>query len=567
MILRAIRWKNLLSTGNDWISIPLDQHTTTLIVGKNGHGKSQLLDAMCFVLFGKPFRKINKAQLVNSINKKNLVVELIFDVGNITYIIKRGIKPNVFEIYKNGQLIPQTASTDDYQDILERDIISVDFKTFCQVNILGSAIYTPFMELKADQRRKVVEDLLDGQIYSKMSVIAKIQLKQVQEQVQLISGDIKVLNHQIETQQKLIDQQKSMTTVSLSQFQDQIDQIDKQQISLTDQIDEINSSIAGVDQEINDLPVPLSKAEQASYQIESEITSINSKIARTQSSQVETTCSKCGQGIEHNHNFEADKQNAIADLNQQLAKFEQRKVKINQIIEKGSQLQKSRTTFISQKDQAKYTFNSNITTRENHVNQINEIQQVTDNKQDLLQLEQFKLNLAQATTSFDQLHDDSIVLKQCIVLLADDGLKAQLVNKYIPIINKSINQYLEKMDLFVSFEIDSQFNETIKSRHRDSFSYASFSEGEKLRIDLAILFTWRHIARIKNSTSSNLLILDEVLDGSLDEAGIEDFIKILHAAVDADNTIIISHRDSIVDSFENVILATKNGNFTEYVVN
>lgn len=563
----AIRWKNLLSTGNDWIQLKLDDRPMTLIIGKNGHGKSQLLDAICFGLFNQAFRNINKNQLVNTINKKQLIVEIVLESHNSKYVIRRGIKPNIFEIIKDGSILEQGA---DHQLMLEKDILSIDYKTFCQVNVLGSASYTPFMLLKSDQRRKVVEELLDGQIYGKMLLIAKAKHKQMQSEFQQLSADIDINKHKIQTQQTLISKQLELKENYISQQKSEINKLVVTETVLSKQLDSKIIDLTTQSNKLISFDVNIEAAGLMVIDYNNQLQVLKYQKSQLKLNEVTDICSECGQLVDQDHLKAQHKlyHQHISTILNQIDQLNTRVVKLNEVISTSNTLTKSMTDT-----------KNNINNLQQQIQNISvQIDNITKNiktspyttidvTHEQLDLNKFNQQLHKSTNDYNKVSKDLEINKQCINLLADDGLKAQLIDKYIPIINQSINNFLEKMDLFVSFELNSQFEETIKSRYRDTFSYGSFSEGEKLRIDLAILFTWRYIAKLKNSASSNLLIMDEVLDSSLDDSGVDDFIEIIKNTVDNENTIVISHKQSIVDNFDYVITAEKDGLFTSYTSN
>lgn len=572
MILHSIRFKNLLQVGNDWAKFNLDSKPMQLIIGKNGTGKSTILDAICFVLYGKPFRKINKPQLVNSINRKNCVVDIAFSNAGHKYMVRRGIKPSIFEIYKDGVIIDQSSAAVDYQEVLEKEIIGCNFKTFCQVNILGSASYVAFMKLPAAHRREVVEDLLDSQVYSTMLVLAKSEYKQLQVQISESLTQLQIARNQVDSQVKLIDRFSQDFSSISSQINQSIDKANQELVKLTD-----NHFV--LKNKYDNLVEQLSALAKDPQKVQSFLNATNQKIqisqmlmqsAKKESDQIINgeNCTVCKQVItaEHKHH--------ISEL------FEQKiqQIEIDQV-DQNNRLEKIQSLWdqIVQVTDAANLVNSEIKTNQRLIDQVsqnlNHLQSQLSNipvdvsvEKDQADLQVMQADLQKATDLYDQYNREAQILKNCMTHLADDGIKAVIVNKYIPRINQMINDNLEKLDTFIQFELDEQFNETIKSRYRDVFTYDSFSEGQKLRIDLAILFTWREIAKQRNSVSSNILVMDEILDRSLDDDGVEQFLHMLGKIANTQNTIIISHKNAVVDQFTDIIIAETKSNFTEYRV-
>ena len=565
----AIRFKNFLSSGDSFSVINLTRSPLTLIRGRNGAGKSTLIDAICFALYGKPFRKINKPQLVNSVNKKNCVVELGFSIGSNKYTVRRGIKPNLFEIYKNKELLPEDPSVGDYQKQLD-SILEMTYKTFCQVNIIGKASYVPFMSLTAASRREVVEDLLDSQVYGVMLGLAKTEQTEINRRIKDLDADKRVVEAKIEAQEKLIARSNA----------DKSTQIQEKKNSLTEIVEErakyVDASVKGKIAKQKALEeYNLVKDDQLAVdivEVKSQILSLTNEI-RSSSALWMTIehmkhCPQCAQEVESSHKDfiyrktdektqglkikKLEYEGKLPELLHKQKLSNEKAEKFNDITVKLSGV----TTKISMLDQQIARLQKEL-----------EILQVVAPEVNIDQeeLEDLRNNLIITETKYNDAVKELGVIKKTIALLGDDGIKASLIKKYIPIINKYINEYLEKMDLFVQFELDEQFNETIKSRYRDIFSYDSFSEGEKARIDIAILLTWRKIARVRNSTSTNIIVFDETMDGSMDSTGSDDFLKLLQIS-DAQNTFIISHNQTVIDGFDDVIVAEKVGNFTEYTI-
>ena len=564
IIFKKIRWQNFLSTGNVFTEINLNENNTTLIVGENGAGKSTMLDALSYALFGKAFRKINKPQLINSITQKGMLVEVEFSIGSNNYKISRGIKPTIFEVYQNGILLNQSAESKDYQEILEKQIIKVNHKSFSQVVVLGSATFQPFMQLPTGQRREVIEDLLDLQIFTTMNVLLKDKISKNNEDVSKNS-----------TSRKLVEQKIKLITEHLSEMQSNNEQlidekksrIEETNILINDLNDEYwkyENKRKDLEESIEDEPKiskRINQISQLKHQIEAKRALISDDIKFFKKHE---NCPTCTQSISSDFrektvsdkNIETEKINvALVDLDKQ---YEETNARLNQIIEVHMDINNNRMEI----QRVKTKTNSLIEYRNTLEEEIKNISKKTfiqnDNKIGDLEKE-----LNDIKNAFNELSEDKLILSAAASLLKDGGIKSRIIKQYVPVINKLINKYLSSMDFFVQFELNEEFNETIKSRFRDEFSYASFSEGEKMRINLAILFTWRAVAKLRNSISTNLLIMDEVFDSSLDSNGTEEFLKIIISLTSDTNTFIISHKtDQLYDKFSKVIKFEKNKNFS-----
>lgn len=564
---KTIRYKNLLSTGNSFTEIALNKNNTTLIVGENGAGKSTILDALSFALYNKPFRKVNKPQLLNSINKKDLIVELEFDIGSSMYKIIRGFRPTIFEVYQNNKMLNQDAASRDYQEILEKQILKLNHKSFCQVVVLGSASFVPFMQLIPVHRREIIEDLLDIQIFSTMNSLLKekignnnTKLLEIDYQYDLTSEKIKMQHEHIMALQKNNDEQIEKLKVDLKQYMEKIN-AEKKEIEKIDlEIENANAGIQDQDQ-VNKKSKKLQVLE----------TQLNDKLAKLQN-EIEffnshDNCPTCKQGIDDTFKCEtvSVKQNQLEETNAGVEQLRQEILNIQDRIQTIANISSQITSFNIEKITHSNSITGLIQQCKKAAKDIEEFQKKT---------EEFVINddkMKELETSIDQLTEQKSELSKdkeayniASIILKDNGIKARIIKQYIPVINKLINKYLSAMDFFVQFELDENFDETIKSRFRDEFSYASFSEGEKMRINLAILFTWRAIAKLRNSASTNLLIMDEVLDGSLDSNGTDEFLKILNNLTQDTNTFIISHKvDQLVDKFSNVLKFAKIKNFSQ----
>lgn len=563
---KAIRWKNLLSTGNVFTEIVFDQHKTTLIVGENGAGKSTILDALCFGLYGKPFRKVNKNQLINTVNGKGAVVELEFLIGRKEYKIVRGIKPNTFEIYSDGQMIDQHADAKAYQEMLENQILKLNYKSFAQIVILGSASFVPFMQLPTAHRRDIVEDLLDIQIFSTMNSILKD--KTAYNRIKTTDADYKVKSNadKIEMHKKHVESLRQNNDELIKQKQDQLEKVNGDIKAANTQVAAISNEIEALSSSISDqdkLKKKLSAIQDVARKVDSRLDRIKKDIAFFET---HDDCPTCRQGIEHEH-----KSTILEKNNSQIDEIEQGKQQIvaelDSINLRLADISNVAST-ISTKNREVSDLLVQIRTWTGFVSQINqEIETIGSNTKQIdannEEIRQLKEALKDAIAEKEELSKDRQVFDIAATLLKDTGIKTKIIKQYIPVINKLINKYLAAMDFFVSFELNENFEETIKSRFRDEFTYDSFSEGEKMRIDLALLFAWRAVAKLRNSASTNLLIMDEVFDSSLDSTGTDEFLKILNGLAGDTNTFIISHKgDQLFDKFEHVIKFEKHKNFS-----
>ena len=565
ILFSKLRWKNLLSTGNLFTEIELNKTNTTLIVGENGSGKSTILDALSFVLFGKAFRKINKPQLINTITQKGLVVEVEFDIGFNKYKIIRGMKPNIFEVYMNGQLLNQSAESKDYQEILEKQILKVNHKSFCQVVVLGSATFQPFMQLSSGQRREIIEDLLDLQIFTTMNSLLK-------DKVLLNNEFISQANYK----KKLAEEKIKLIKEHLSELQNNNVQLieDKKQriIHTNTQIDELNTNYWSVKKIIDNLKEKtvdeltfkrkLDKLSQLRHQIQARLSVIKNEVSFFEK---HDNCPTCKQEIDSNFKCETidSKNSEMVEINEGLQKLSDQYNELNEKVQDIMTINSEITENMLEINRLKTKISSLIEHRDEMDKEINNIKK-TSNTEDSSQLDVIEKELKEIEQNYKDQLEERNLLTAAGTLLKDGGIKSKIIKQYIPVINKLINKYLSAMDFFVQFELDENFNETIKSRYRDDFSYSSFSEGEKMRINLAILFTWRAVAKLRNSINTNLLIMDEVFDSSLDLNGTEEFMKILINLTFETNTVIISHKtDQLYDKFDRVIKFEKHKNFSK----
>ena len=560
----------MLSTGNQFTEVALDRSKSTLIVGENGAGKSTILDALSFALYGKPFRNINKPQLVNSMTQKNLVVECEFMVGSKHFCVKRGIKPQIFEIYQNGEMINQNSSARDYQEYLEKSILKLSFKSFGQIVILGSANYLPFMQLPAHARREVIEDLLDIQIFTTMNNLLKEKIATNKAAISDADYQINLIDNKIELTNKHINSLKTNNDHLIKQKQELIDELMGEilltEMALTRENNNLDGrlSLIADSEKVNSKRTKLIELES---QLETKIRSLKKEITFYHDND---SCPTCRQGIDHDFKNETIserevKQNEVTDA---LSKIETEINAINDRVNEITEINKEITainTKISELNSDIRSWNNSIRTIQTEIDGLEKNTAVIDESRDDLDLLNSQLGIQQKHK--EDLANERSVIEVAGVLLKDSGIKTRIIKQYVPIMNKLINKYLAAMDFFVQFELDENFNETIRSRYRDDFSYASFSEGEKMRIDLSLMFTWRAIAKLRNSASTNLLIMDEVFDSSLDVGGTEEFLKILEGLTGDTNTFVISHKgDQLYDKFHSVVKFEKHANFSRIAV-
>ena len=563
----TIRWKNFLSTGDQWTEIDFCESPSTLIVGNNGAGKSTMLDALCFALFGKAFRKINKPQLVNSINEKSCKVEVTFSIGKDDYRVFRGIKPNVFELYKNNKLVDQDAATKDTQKYLEQSVLKLNFKSFTQVVILGSSTFVPFMQLTAANRREVIEDLLDIQIFSNMNSLLKDRIRSAQSQSTDCGHMLRLTKEKVDSQQKLIDSLKEVNQKRQEEKQEKYDKnIDRiKELQIHHKLKKEETLC--LEEQMGDIE-PQKKFVRKLRQTQSDKKSELKLIAKDLKFFKEhDTCPTCSQDI--GGLFKQEKVSTMSKAGRLLAtEIEGFTKDISEAVEVVTKMEETSAKL--------YEVRSDTTAFEREIvrvemenlqiaKEITELQESTpniDQEKEILHGFQSEYDLTEKDCSAvsQQLDEFQVVAS----LLKDSGIKSQIIKKYVPIFNQLINKYLQSMDFFVNFTLDEEFNEVIKSRFRDEFSYASFSEGEKQKIDLALLFTWREVARMKNSVATNLLILDEVFDSSLDTSGTGELLQILRGLGNGTNVFVISHKgDILVDKFLRTLKFEKVNDFSK----
>jgi DNA repair exonuclease SbcCD ATPase subunit len=568
IIFKKIKFKNFGSFGNKFTELDLLKSPTTLVCGKNGSGKSfALLDSITFALFGKPFRKINIPQLQNSINTKECLVELYFSIGSDEYVIRRGLGPKLFEIIKNGKLINQDAKTSDYQDLLEQQIIKMNYKTFTQVVILGSSSFIPFMQLTAADRRSVIENILDINVFTNMNTLLKGKILQSKE-------NLRELSNKIENQKQKIDYQKIIINKTVGLSEDEIEELNNTIQSNQSTIDTLNSTISEYhnnkikidEQDLITLEKDLVKFQRFTAQISLKMANA---IEEKQFYEKEENCSKCKGKI-----TEETKKTNLEEIEKNIKQFEE----ANKTFESQIETITSSISSIKEKLKANNNIDDKIKDLKNQIAIINmtiehaksKLKKTETNQTDIVKekdkLNEYNIQLKIFEEEKESKKEEYIQLEQISDILKDSGVKAKIIKHYLPSMNKNINKYLKSMDFFVQFYLDENFQEVIKSRNRDEFSYMNFSEGEKMRIDLSLLLAWREIAKLKNSVNCNLLILDEVFDSSLDSVGTDEVMKLLNTLGVNSNVFVISHKaDQIVDKFNHVIHFEKKNNFSKMI--
>ena len=565
IIFRAVRWKNLLSTGNYFTEIKLDSNANTLVVGENGSGKSTMLDALCFGLFGKAFRNVNKPQLINSINGKDCVIEIELDCNNKSYKIIRGIKPNVFEIYQNGYLLNQDAAIRDYQEYLEKFILKMNYKSFTQIVILGSASFVPFMQLSASDRRNIIEDLLDIQIFSTMNSLVKDKLSTNKDATGTKKYDIDLTKQKYDLEKKHVDELKQNNDDKVKEYEGEI-------LNSNQTIQALHAEIANASGQVElystdvalqtETELKVKKLGKLESQIESNLSKFQKDISFFQHND---DCPTCRQSIasEFKEGQIQSLQTKTTQCEQGLkdleAKLLDEQNKLNKIADTQKTIQKLQIQ-IATKNTSIVEVNKYIVKIEKEILALKMTKGSTQLQE--TQLLELASQLTQLESDLKLLIEEKTYYEAATSLLRDTGIKTKIIKQYLPIINKLVNKYLSSLDFFVNFNLDESFKETIKSRHRDDFSYHNFSEGEKQRIDMALMLTWRAVAKLKNSSNTNLLILDETFDSSLDTTGTEELMKILHM-LEGVNLFVISHKGDILqDKFLNVIRFGKEKNFS-----
>jgi len=568
ILFEKVRWKNFLSTGNQYTEINFQKKSTTLIVGSNGSGKSTVLDALTFSLFGKPFRKINKPQLVNSVNEKDCLVEVEFSIGNINWKVIRGIKPNLFEIYRNDVLLDQKSSALDQQKWLEQSVIKMNYKSFTQIVVLGSSTFVPFMQLTTSNRREVIEDLLDIKIFSSMNSIIKDKIRQTKDEVRTLDLKKESLSDKVEMQTNFIDEIEKRGKKNIEDRKTKISELDKEILLYMKENSVTEEDIFKHTKEqeyVIGATEKLKKLGNLKGKISQKVLTITKEHKFFTENSV---CPTCTQPIEEDFRI-----NKIDDAQSRAQELQSGYNELEEAIKNEQERERQFTALSKEITKLNNGISQNNTRISGCQRQIrdleSEIQRVTDNlanrNTEHEKLETFKDNLK---TTYDELASKKDTINYydfSYSLLKDGGVKSKIIKKYLPLINQQVNRYLQMMDFYINFTLDEEFNETVQSPIHEDFSYASFSEGEKQRIDLALLFTWREVAKFKNSVATNLMILDEVFDSSLDGQGTEEFLKIIRFVVKDANIFVISHKSGMDDRFEDVIRFEKIKGFSRMV--
>ena len=562
---KKIRWKNFLSTGNNFTEIQLNSDNTNLIIGTNGAGKSTMLDALTFVLFNKPFRKINKPQLVNTINEKDCVVEVQFMVNGRDYLIRRGIKPNIFDIEVNGNLLHKEADDRSNQKILEENILKLNYKSFTQIVILGSSTFVPFMQLTSANRREVIEDLLDIRIFSAMSNLLKEKIREKKDQIKSSESKKSNLKEKIEMQKNFIEELENRGKETIKQKENKIQDLLNEENDLMNSCESMNVELVNLQQKLEQYSGATEKLRKLGN-LKGKISNKVSTITKEHKFFTEhTVCPTCEQDIEEEFRL-----NRISDAQIKAKDLKKGYEELEDAIK--SEQDREHQFNILSKDITKLTHdisqnNTRISLSQRQIRDCeHEIQTIASNLQNRNseneKLEEFRESLQKVFEKLSSRREEMVNFDFAYSLLKDDGVKTKIIKKYLPFINQQINRYLQMMDFYINFKLDQEFSETIESPIHENFSYSSFSEGEKMRIDLALLFTWREVARVKNSVNTNLLIMDEVFDSSLDGFGTDEFLKIIRFVIKDANVFVISHKTGLEDKFANVIKFDKVKGFS-----
>ena len=566
---QKIRWRNFLSTGNQWTEIQLDEKSTTIVIGSNGAGKSTVLDALTFSLFNKPFRKINKPQLLNTTNEKDCLVEIEFKVGSTDWMIRRGMKPNIFEIHRNGNVLDQMADAGTQQKWLEQNVLKMNYKSFTQIVILGSSTFVPFMQLPVNSRREVIEDLLDIKIFSAMNMIIKDKIRTVRDQVKTLELKKSSLKDKVQMQQNFIEELENQAQKNIA------DKESKIQTLLEEENDAMHLNIKLVE-EMDDFQKVMQSYESSSAMLK-KLGNLKGKISNKVSTVTKehkffnenTVCPTCTQGIEEEfrlnkikdaHNKKEELESGFQELETAIQKEEERERQFLKLSKEVTKL----TNEISQNNVKISGYQRQVRDLESEIQTITT--QLENRNSEHEKLAEFNKNLRETYELLGEKKQTIQYHDFAYTLLKDGGVKTKIIKKYLPLINQQVNKYLQMMDFYINFKLDEEFNETVQSPIHENFSYASFSEGEKMRIDLALLFTWREVARFKNSVNTNLLIMDEVFDSSLDGMGTEEFLKIVRFVIKGANIFVISHKESLHDKFDGLIRFEKVKGFSRMVL-
>ena len=565
LTFETICWKNFLSTGNHFTEIKFTEYQTNLIIGQNGAGKSTVLDALTFSLFGKPFRKINKPQLLNSVNEKDCVVEVEFSIGPTNWKIIRGMKPNIFEIWRDGNKLDQSAAMADQQKWLEQNVIKMNYKAFTQIVILGSSTFVPFMQLSAKDRREVIEDLLDIRIFSSMNTVLKDKIRDLRDSIKMYDLKKESLLEKVQMQENFIEQIENKSQEDIAIKEKNIGYILNEENNLMNHGERLNEELLSLEKSLENYTGATEKLRKLG-DLKGKISNKVSTITKEHKFFTENTvCPTCNQDIEESFRI-----NRITDAQSKAKELQSGYKELEEAIKEEEErerqfllLSKEITTLthgISKNNTLISSCQRQIRDLESEIQRITE--QLANRNTEHEKLTSFKDTLKTTYDELTQLKDTINYYDFSYSLLKDGGVKAKIIKKYLPLINQQVNRYLQMMDFYINFSLDEEFNETVQSPIHDNFSYASFSEGEKMRIDLALLFTWREVARMKNSVNTNLLIMDEVFDSSLDGFGTEEFLKIISYVVKDANIFVISHKESLHDRFQDVIKFEKEKGFS-----
>ena len=565
ILFETIRWKNFLSTGNHFTEISFNSHATTLIVGNNGAGKSTVLDALTFSLFGKPFRKINKAQLINTANERDSLVEVEFTINETEWKVRRGIKPNIFEIHRNGNCLDQFSNANDQQKWLEQNVLKMNYKSFTQIVILGSSTFVPFMQLTATNRREVIEDLLDIKIFSSMNSLIKDKIRQMREENRTLELKKDSLNDKVKMQSNFIEEIEQ-------QGKGRIEDNKQKITNLFSECDDYVSENEAFENDVHDLTKSQEMLTGSKEKLR-ELGNLKGKISQKVSTITKehkfftehTVCPTCTQGIDEDFRL-----NKIADAQSKAKELKSGYTQLEEAIKQEEEREHQFLAVSKEITNLTHGISKNNTRISGCQRQIRDLEseiqtiteQLADRNTEHEKLESFKKGLDKTYESLATKNDTVRYYDFSYGLLKDGGVKSKIIKKYLPLINQQINRYLQIMDFYINFTLDEEFNETVQSPIHDNFSYSSFSEGEKMRIDLALLFTWREVARFKNSVNTNLLILDEIFDSSLDEFGTEYFTKIIRFVIQDANVFIISHKTGMDDKFDSVLKFEKVKGFS-----
>ena len=565
ILFKNISWKNFLSTGNHKTEVSFIDHNTNLIIGNNGSGKSTILDALTFSLFGKPFRKINKAQLINVVNEKDCLVEVVFEVNNVEWKVERGIKPAVFKVWMDGKVLDQHASSTDQQKWFEQNVLKMNYKAFTQIVILGSSTFVPFMQLSAKDRRDVIEDLLDIRIFSNMNIVLKDKIKSVRDEMKVLELKKESLLDKVKMQEDFIEELESRGKENIGLKENKISSL------LTEENDLLNDNIK-LTEELDDFQKVLQSYTGANEKLR-EYGNLKGKISNKVATLTKehkfftqnTVCPTCTQSIEEDFRI-----NKIDDVQNKAKELQSGYKELEEAIKKEEERERQFTVVSKEITSLTYGISQNnvkIAGCQRQVRDLeSEIQRITDQ---LANRSVENEKLASFQDNLKTTYDELISFKDTLNyydfsyrLLKDGGVKTKIIKKYLPLINQQVNRYLQMMDFYINFTLDEEFNETVQSPVHEDFSYASFSEGEKMRIDLALLFTWREVARMKNSVNTNLLIMDEVFDSSLDGFGTDEFLKIIRYVIKDANIFVISHKEGLEDKFDKVMKFEKIKGFS-----